>query len=68
MRVWIVDTIKNCLVKTKILSHAQAEDLRTSMRRNNIMAPDESPGLSSDIVDSLSEMLENMGRKLALPD
>ena len=38
------------------------------MRRNNSIAPDESPGLSSDIVDSLSEMLKNMGRKLALPD
>ena len=38
------------------------------MRRNNRVAPDESSGLPSDIVDSLSEMLKNMGRKLALPN
>jgi hypothetical protein len=64
----IVDTIRNCWVKTKILSPAQAEDLRAGMRRNNRVAPDESSGLPSDIVDSLSEMVKNMGRKLALPN
>ncbi len=63
MCVCIVDTFKNCWVKTKILSPAQGEDLRTSMRRYNRVAPDESSGLPSDIVDSLSEMLKNMGRK-----
>jgi hypothetical protein len=68
MCVWIVDTIKNCWVKTKIPSPAQTEDLYTGMRRNIKMATDESPGLSSDIVDSLSEMLKNMGRKSTLPD
>jgi hypothetical protein len=38
------------------------------MRRNKRGAPDESSGLPSDIVDLLSEMLKNMGRKLALPN
>ena len=32
------------------------------------MASDESSGLPSEIVDSLSDMLKNMGRKLALPN
>ncbi len=64
----IVDTIKICWVKTKILSPAQVEDLRTGMRRNTKVAPDESSGLPSDIVDSLSEMLKNMGQKWALPN
>jgi len=64
----LVDTNKNCWVKKKILSPAQVEDLSTGIRRNNRMAVDEFSGLPSDIVDSLSKMLKNMGKKLALPN
>jgi hypothetical protein len=60
--------IKNCWVKTKILSLLQAEDLRTGVRRNNRIARDESSGLPSDIVDSLSDMLKTIGLKIGLPN
>ena len=47
---------------------AQVENLCTRFAVKNRMAIDESSGLPSDVVDSLSEMLKNMGKKLALPN
>ncbi len=64
----LVDTIQNCWVKTKIRSPAPIEDLRTGIHRNNKTAIYESSGLPSDVVDSLYEMMKNMGNKLALPN
>ena len=65
---YLLDVIKNCWVKTKILSPPQAEDLRTGVRRNNRIAQDESSGLPSDIADLLSDMLKRIGLKIGLPN
>ncbi len=56
------------LVKTKIFSPAQAEDLRSGTRHNNRMASDESCGLPSDVFDALSDMLKKIGHRMALPN
>ncbi len=60
----LVDIIRNCWVKTKILSPTQAEDLRSRTRQNNRMASDESSGLQTDVVDALSDMMKKMGQKM----
>ncbi len=55
---------KKLLGQDKYLSPLQAENLRTGVRRNNRIALDESSGLPSDIVDSLSDMLKTRGLKI----
>jgi hypothetical protein len=65
---WSLDVIKNCWIKTNIFNPIQSEKLRSGVRCNNRVASDESSGLPPKIVDSLFDMLKNMGRKLALPN
>jgi len=50
------DIIKNCWIKTKILSPGQAKELRTGVRHNNRAAPDENIGIPCEIGDELLEM------------
>jgi hypothetical protein len=37
---FFIDVIKNCWIKTKIISPAQVEELRTKVRHYNRAAPD----------------------------
>ena len=63
----MIDVIKNCLIKTTILSPAQEEELRTRVRQSNGASSDETNGLSCDIVDELSEMLKSLGKRMVGP-
>jgi len=59
------DTIKNCWIKTGILSPAQNAELSTGVRHNNRVASDERTGLSASIIDDLSALLMVMGKKVS---
>jgi hypothetical protein len=72
MHFWVlalheIDVIWNCRSKTKILSHAQVEDLRSGVRHNNRAPSDEKIGLPCEIVEELSEMVKYLGRKMVEP-
>ena len=64
----LIDVIKNCWIKTKILSPDQVEELRARVRHNNRAASDETNGLPCEIVDELSEMLIFLGKRMVGPN
>ncbi len=59
------ETVKNCWIKTRILSPAQYADLSTGVRHNNRLACDERVGLPASIIDNLSALLMDMGKKVS---
>jgi hypothetical protein len=59
------ETVKNCWIKTGILSPAQNADLSTGVRHNNRVACDERVGLPASIVEDLSALLMDMGKKVS---
>ncbi len=60
-----IDVIRDCWIKTKILSPAKVEDLRSGVRHNNRAASDEKVDLTQEIVEVLSEMFKSLGKKMA---
>ena len=58
--------VKNCWIKTKILTPAQMEELRTGICHNDRVAANERGGLPADIVDDLSTLLQNLGKKISV--
>ena len=59
------ETVKNCWIKTGILSPAQNANLSTGVRHNNRVACDERVGLPTSIIDDLSALLMDMGKKVS---